>query len=281
MAGKNAKRRAKAAKAGIRSLEMPKELWRMMANVTTMATTMGASESVAERCRKLAARAEYYLGEPENKTGRVRGELTRDEWAAYRDLVNELRDASAPVKALAQAIEGIEEEEDAIIHNVVDLRETDSQAKRDAAVVCQPDSLQLIIATLQMMSMMGQQKAPLSSEAQAALAQIENMEGGVSAAQYQKDMIACAKSAMTKLSAIRDTMLKAKGVLHFPLKLSLMEATTVYSALRAFRETVKVNVKAPPEYADQAVDMDRILSCAVRFFARMAGGDDDVMKELQ
>ena len=130
MAGRNAKRRAKAAKAGKRSLEMPKELWRMMASVTTMAGAMGASESVAERCHKVAARAEYYLGETENKAGQVRGELTRDEWETYRELVEEVGDTSPQVKALADALAELEQN-DLEIRQMIDVREESGDARRD------------------------------------------------------------------------------------------------------------------------------------------------------
>jgi len=83
---------------------MSRVLWRALADVASMADTLGATTHLAERCRVLASRAEYYLGESGNKRGLVRGELAREEWMAFHELVREFADVSPPLKAFAQAI---------------------------------------------------------------------------------------------------------------------------------------------------------------------------------
>jgi hypothetical protein len=275
MGGKNAKRRAKAAKAGVRSLEMHRDLWRMLADVSSTADTIGATPTVVDGCRVLAARAKYYLGEPENKRGLVRGELTSKEWNAYLDLVGELGNASPKVKALADAMEELDNDGGLAIRGIVDVKEQDEEAQRDAAMIFRPDSLERILSTIGAADMISSQtfaQIPMPEEQKSEL---EAMTG-VPVEQFAKATKAVIASAKAKLAKMRDSLLMSKGNTRVAFTLDLMEAAALYSLLADFQENVKVKVKGPPEIEQAQKDHAELIECAIRFFGRMAG--DEVTK---
>jgi len=271
MAGKNAKKRAKAAKAGVRSLILSKDLWRVVANVTKMAGAMGASTSVAERCRLLAARAEYYLGEPENKRGLVRGELTSEEWIAYRDLVDELGSASPQVKALADAMEVFSDERELSAHEIIDMNDLDEQKRQYALSVCQPTTIEAIIALL---------AGWLSYREQAhrkyLMARDEDVmcrsRDAVSQEEAAMNMANSAASAMKKLHAILNKLQMDNRPARVAFAFTGKESRTVYSLLKAVQENR--NSREVPEEMRRLLEADNLLENAIGFFACLSENID-------
>ena len=261
MAGKNAKKRAKAAKVVGRSLEMSKTMWQMLANASLMADVHGAAAPLAAKCRLLAARAEYYLGEPENKNGLVRGELTSEEWAAFQELVAEFADASPPLRAFAQAMGEVGADRPMIVREVDNPKNQGEQAQQDAEAVHDPDALEYLVTMLDRMVSVSERTAPPTE-------------------QVVKDAMASIRSACKKLEALRESIVKSGGRGTVSLLLSTLEARSVCDLLWEFKATVHEDLELPPERTGEKEKVDRFLGCAVRFFARMAD-DHDVTGEAE
>lgn len=280
MAGKNAKRRAKAAKAGIRSLELPKEMWQVLADVTSNADTYGATPPLVEKCRALAARARYYHGEPENKNGLVRGELPRVEWEAYCELVEKLGDTSPDISALAHTMEVLLDTQGLSVHTFVGIDDQDEQAQRDASTICQPIVLHTIIALLGMsveFSERANTRNPMSAEEEADFAK----QSGISSEKARKSMRDGVESAREKLYGILHSVQDATAPTRIVFPLTGTEARAVYCSLQALQETVHIKKNATPEIKRLGEEVDDILKTAIRFFERMASPGADVLKELQ
>jgi len=271
MIGESAKQAAKTVKTGTRSLEMTKEMWRAVADASSKADALGLAPPIAEGCRLLASRANYYLGEPEDRHGRVRGKLTCKEWVAFQHLVTEFPDASPHLKALAQALGEAGTGQGVIVREKAAPKNQDTQAHQDAKMVCNPDSLGYIIAVINTMVALSDPRI-LTPEQMAVL---EDKTGGLARERIKK-IGECVASAKVKMAAMRDTLLKTPGGTPVSLTLHSMESVCVYSLLRSFLAT-KIRV-GDEQTAEKC---HRLIKCAVRFFGRMWGANDEVLNEFQ
>jgi len=272
MAGKNAKKRAKAERAGIRSLEMSRDMWRMFAAVSSEADALGATASLAEGCRVLGARAKYYLGEPENKNGLVRGELSREEWEAFQKLVAEYADVSPPLKAFAQAVGELNPDLPIIMKKMTNPQDIGGQAQEDALMICRPKSLRSLIEVLDFMILQSDRDAlqvPISEDMAMALGRIT----GGPMLKLRKDAMSSILSARKKMVALLEDILKPDNRSTVPLMMSADEAKDVSGLFLIFKNAVHAKIEAPPEQEQGKKEMDDLLACAVRFFARIAGWD--------
>ena len=244
----------------------------MLANVSLMADALGAAAPLAEKCRTLSARAEYYLGEPENKGGRVRGEIAYDEWAAFQELVGKFGDASPPLKAFAQAVRQFDPDELVTVKEVLFSKEQDEQMQHDASVISCPVGLQSLLSVLDLIILRSKRPgAFLSREAEMKLEQMT----GVHVTNALKDPIEHIRSARKRLKALLEDPADGRAAVH--LLMPAIEAKFVSAMLWLFKETVNAKTDAPPELAEGKKVMDDLLGCAVRFFARL-GDVDGVVK---
>jgi len=271
MIGESAKQTGETAKTGTRSLEMTKEMWRAVADASSKVDALGLTPPIAEGCRIFAARAKYYLGEPENRHGRVRGELTCKEWTAFQHLVTEFADAAPPLKALAQALGEVGTGQPLIVREKAGPKNQDELARHDVETVCNPESLKCIITVINTMVALSDPRILTPDQ----MAVLEDKTGGL-ARERIKEISECVASAKAKITALRDTLLNAATGTPVSLTLHSMESACVYSLLRSFLAT-KIRIGNE----QTAENCDRLLKSAVRFFGRMWGANDEVLKEFQ
>ena len=273
MAGK--KRRAKAEKSGVRYFDLSRTMWQMLANVSLMADTLGAAPSIVEGCRVLSARAEYYLGEPENARGLVRGELSCAEWDAFQKLVEEFSDASPSLNALAQTIAECGTEQTMTVEKMSSLEDQDEQAQHDAEMISSPESLESILAALDFMVLHSEEmRSSMPKEVEQSLMEMS----GVTIQEMWKDTMGNVRSARKKLKRLQEDMLKCDGCATAHLMMSTQEARVVSGMLWLFKEGVQTKIEVPPEHAEEMEEVDEVLESAVRFFARV-GDATDLLEE--
>ena len=270
MLGKSAKQATKTGKT--RSLEMAREMWQSVADASSKADTLGLTTPIAEGCRLLASRANYYLGEPENKHGRVRGELTCKEWTAFQYLVTEFSDAAPPLKALAQALGECGIDQPLIVRGKAGPKNQDKLARQDVETICNPESLQFLLSVLDRMVMLTDHTVPpISKETEKALGKLN----GVTAQQMWKETLANIRSARHKLRALLEKLLKSDGRAAASLLMSTAEARLVCGMLSTFKDAAHAVI--PPDRAEEKKEIERLLESAMRFFTRI--GDEGVAKK--
>ena len=268
MAGKNRKRIDKAKKAGMQSLDMPKSVWRMIANAATLASAIGASPALAERCRQLAAKAEYLLGEPENRAGGVRADLTREEWEALRELTSRA-DATPMLKALAEAVDRAvgaldPAEGPALIKTILPGAEYGGRENDDYRLVLQHDHLAMIISCLSEMNLLV--NTPSMNHISARMPRLAEI----------RENTAHTASALGKLKDALENARRAAPEPIFTLALSPIEAFSLHlladSCLKGIWSDPRENGSDPEskKFVDAKNFFHRLLSAAARFFLRMA-----------
>ena len=273
MAGKSAKRRAKAAKAGVRSFELSRDLWQMLANVSLMADVLGATPSLADKCRALSERAEHFLEVAEDKRGLIRGEVTNETWNAFLELIEKFGDASPPLKAFAKVVDEIDPNELITVKEVPIGKGQDDQVRHDAAVVTCPATLQSLMAVLDLTILRSEREGfILSQDAEIGL---ESMTG-ISVKNSRAEMMDHLRSARQNLEVLLEDIQKPDGRLTAHFMMPAVAAKLLSATLWMFKEEVNAKAEASPEHAGGKMAMDHLLGCAVRFFARMGNVDATV-----
>jgi len=228
-------------------------------------------------CRVLAARATYYLGEPENNHGHVRGDITREEWTAFHELAREFGDASPPLKALARVLGEFDSDKPIIIKKHA-FKNGNDQPRQDAEMVCSTEALEFLLNVLTYMVFYSAlKKSPMPKDSEKALEELT----GVSAKQMWKETLNNISSACKILKTLQEDLRKDDGRETASLLMSIPEARSVWCMLWVFRKTVYAGAEAPPEYAKNKEDTDHLLVCAERFFARIGGATEDALKNLK
>ena len=287
MAGRNAKRRTRAAKAESRLLEMPKSLWEVVASAATLAGAAGVSGSILDTCRKLAAKAEYLLGEAENKAGRIRGELTSDEVIAFRKLIKRSKGTMPQGEMLDGVIRVLESLPDVPGDDPIEIDEVTGEEQRDARMLYRPEVLALVIRSIGMFIEMTDARR-ISGE----------QSPGVGLEQLD-EMLVNLRSVHTKLAHAQTVVALAGGPP--PMIFTRSEVEVLSSAFRMFLETIQLKMvpgkgvdfyrNPVMDYADASfelwgsmpipeteqsgmqVQIDNIrvvMECAARYFTRKA-----------
>jgi len=260
MAGKNAKRRAEAGKSGVRFLDLSRDMWKMLANVSLMADVLGAHSSLAEKCRALSARAEYFLEKPEDKRGLVRGELTNEEWTAFVEVVEKFGDASPPLRAFARSVGGRDARQTITFKKLAD--DQDKQMQQDAAVVSNPASLRFLIRMLDFMV--------LRFDWDAVQRLMPNGEYVIPKQKTWKRAKDGAGSAREKLNTLLEDILRPDGRTTAPLMLNTLEARSVCYMFALCKDVVYAGAEVPPDLKQDKKKAEHLLGDAVRFFDRIA-----------
>jgi hypothetical protein len=139
-----------------------------------------------------------------------------------------------------------------IVREVDDPKNQDEQARQDSEAVHDPDALEYLVTTMGRMVSASEREDPPTE-------------------QVVKDAMASIRSACKKLEALRESIVKADGRGTVSLLLSTPEARSVCELLWELREASRDEMGVSPE---RAAEKDRLLGCAVRFFARMADDHD-------
>ena len=259
----------------LRSFELSRDMWKMVADISSTALDKATTPHLVEGCRVLAARANYYGGEPEDKRGLIQGELPQAEWAALQWLMEEFADDSLLLKAFAKAVIEFDPDQPISIMKKDCLKENDEQMRRDAERINCPKSLQTIIEVLDFMFTFSKRtRLTVPKETESALQEMT----GVPFQIMWKSMMGDFRSARKKLKALLEDIQRPDecGTAH--LLISALEARAVYGMLMMFKIAAFVEMEVPPELSGNKEELDQLLGCAVRFFGRIADEGEAVEK---
>ena len=290
MAGKNRKRIHKAQKAGMRSLVMPREHWRMIANMATFADAMSAAGSLAGRCRALSSKAEYLLGEPENSHGRIRGDLTGDEWETLCEIAA-MPDAPPQIKILAETLEkqfGANQSANGsvFVHPRVNPAGNAEGLDKDFLTLAKPANLQELIDFLQAVhGLMSSEYGELPDGGNL----MENGEDGENGEDENEDGLVAEMmrhvaghlgSAIAKLQETLEALCRDDSATSVGLAVTTVEAGAIASCVRNFREIFNITIQTgndspdTRELNDRINNFNNILDSAKRFFGHIAEMED-------